>query len=47
MRNKCRLLLGIALYNGSEKYYSELFKKADVALYKAKADAEERFCFYV
>lgn len=44
---KLSISIGIALYNGSEKYYSELFKKADVALYKAKADAEERFCFYV
>lgn len=30
--------IGIAIYRGEEKNYSEVFKKADVALYKTKAD---------
>ena len=38
--------IGIASYRGLEKNYSELFKKADEALYKAKASAENRFCVY-
>ncbi|MBR5922307.1 MAG: diguanylate cyclase, partial [Clostridia bacterium] len=29
--------IGIALYHGEEKYYSELFKNADLALYEVKA----------
>ena len=38
--------VGISVYHGVEKNYSEIFKKADIALYQAKADAEKRFCFY-
>lgn len=38
--------IGIAIYNGIEKNYSELFKKADLALYKAKADSKKRFYIY-
>ena len=38
--------IGIALYNGNEKHYSELFKKADIALYNAKSSPNERFCVY-
>ena len=38
--------IGIALYKGDEKNYSELFKKADVALYKAKEDSNMRFFVY-
>jgi len=30
--------IGIAIYHGKENHYSEVFKKADVALYKAKAN---------
>ena len=38
--------IGIAIYNGLEKTYSELFKKADTALYRSKADSNNRYCFY-
>ena len=38
--------IGIAVYRGEEKRYSEIFKKADIALYRAKADAEKRYCIY-
>ena len=38
--------VGIAIYNGVEKNYSEIFKKADKALYTAKDDPDNRFfCF--
>ena len=43
---KISLSLGIAIYQGEEKNYSEIFKKADIALYKAKADSNKRFYFY-
>ena len=38
--------IGIAAYNGQENNYSEIFKKADTAMYKAKADPENRFYVY-
>ena len=38
--------IGIAAYNGHENDYSELFNKADIAMYKAKADPENRFYIY-
>lgn len=38
--------IGIAAYNGQENNYSELFKKADIAMYQAKADPENRFYIY-
>ena len=38
--------IGIAAYNGRENNYSEIFKKADIAMYKAKADPENRFYVY-
>ena len=38
--------IGIAVYKGVEKSYSEIFKKADIALYRAKADKENRYCIY-
>ena len=41
--SKVSTSVGIALYHGEEKEYSELFKKADVALYEAKADAVNRY----
>ena len=38
--------IGIAVYKGIEKNYSEIFKKADTALYKVKTDRMKHFCFY-
>ena len=38
--------VGCAVYTGSEKNYSELLKKADIALYRSKADPINRFCIY-
>ena len=38
--------VGIAVYCGIEMNYSELFKKADLALYQTKADAENRYRIY-
>ena len=38
--------IGIASYSGSEKNYSDILKKADIALYRSKADPENRFCIY-
>ena len=43
---KISISIGIAAYTGREKTYSELFKKADLALYKAKADPENRISIY-
>ena len=43
---KISLCIGMAIYNGKEKNYSELFKKADVALYQAKADSNINYCVY-
>ena len=43
---KISLSIGIAVYQGLEKNYSEIFKKADTALYAAKADPEKRFYIY-
>ena len=36
---------GIAIYRGVEKNYSEIFKKADMALYKSKSDRTVKYCF--
>ena len=38
--------VGVAAYHGVEGNYSEIFKRADWALYQAKADPEQRFCVY-
>ena len=43
---KVYISVGIAIYQGHETNYSEVFKKADTALYKAKADPENRFRIY-
>ena len=44
--DKISLSIGIALYHGEEKKYSELFKKADIALYESKADPDNRVYVY-
>ena len=38
--------IGAAVYQGKEKNYSELFKKADMALYKTKADRTIHYSVY-
>ncbi|MCR5566739.1 MAG: GGDEF domain-containing protein [Clostridiales bacterium] len=38
--------VGIVVRSGGEKNYSEIFRKADAAMYRAKADPEKRFCIY-
>ncbi|MCR5457616.1 MAG: diguanylate cyclase, partial [Clostridiales bacterium] len=38
--------MGIAIYRGEEKNYSEIFKKADIALYKTKSDRSVKYSFY-
>ena len=38
--------IGIAMYSGKEKNYSEIFKKADMAMYSAKANTTVRYSFY-
>ena len=43
---KLSISIGVALYKGREKHYSELFKKADIALYDAKASSTDRSCVY-
>lgn len=43
---KVSVSVGIALYRGQEKNYSELLKKADIALYQAKADPDVRYRVY-
>ncbi|MBQ3906334.1 MAG: GGDEF domain-containing protein [Lachnospiraceae bacterium] len=43
---KISLSIGIAIYHGNETNYSALFKKADIALYEAKADKENRYHLY-
>lgn len=43
---KISVSIGIAIYQGIESNYSELFKKADIAMYKSKADKNNRFSIY-
>ena len=38
--------IGVAIYHGEEKHYSDIFKKADVALYKTKEDRSVRYSIY-
>lgn len=44
--DKISVSIGIAAYNGVEKNYSDIFKKADVALYKTKADRTLKYEIY-
>ena len=43
---KIGVSIGVAIYKGQETNYSEIFKKADLALYKAKADKSKKFCVF-
>ena len=43
---KISVSIGIATCNGEEKNYSDIFRKADTAMYRSKADPEKRFCMY-
>ena len=44
--SKVSMSIGIAVYHGDEQNYSGIFKKADTALYAAKADPENRYRVY-
>jgi diguanylate cyclase (GGDEF)-like protein len=35
--------IGVAMYHGQEHHYSDLFKRADIALYKTKANRANKF----
>ena len=41
-----KITIGIAIYRGEESNYSEIFKKADTALYAAKAEGKNNFRIY-
>ena len=43
---KITVSVGIFMYKGLEKNYSEIVKKADKAMYMAKADPERKYCLY-
>ena len=43
---KFSVSIGIAVYHGKEKNYSEIFKKADTALYKTKANRKIHYSIY-
>ena len=43
---KFGISVGVAIYKGKEKNYSEIFKKADIALYKTKADRKIHYSIY-
>ncbi len=43
---KVGLSIGIAIYHGEEKNYSEIFKKADIALYQVKSDPDIQYKVY-
>lgn len=44
--DKVSVSVGVAVYTGAEKNYSEILKKADIALYQSKADPINRFFIY-
>ena len=43
---KVTVSIGIAIYQGQEKHYSDIFKKADVALYKTKDNRQIKYSIY-
>lgn len=43
---KISVSIGIAVCSGREKNYSEIFKNADTALYRSKADPIKRYCVF-
>ena len=43
---KFSISIGAATYEGQEKNYSELFKKADIALYQTKANRKIHYAIY-
>ena len=45
-RHRAGASIGIAMYRGDEKNYSELFKKADLALYDVKLKRVEHYKLY-
>lgn len=44
--DKVSISVGISIYKGQENNYSEILKKTDIALYKAKADKQKRYCVF-
>ena len=44
--NGLSVSIGVAIYNGEEKNYSEILHKADIALYRSKADPVNRYTIY-
>ena len=45
-KEKITISIGIAIYRGQEKHYSDIFKKADVALYKTKENRQIKYSIY-
>ena len=43
---KITVSIGVYIYKGLEKTYSEIVKKADKAMYMAKVDPDKSYCFY-
>ena len=46
INHQVNVTIGLAIYRGEEKYYSEIFKKADIALYNAKNEDKCDFIIY-
>lgn len=44
--DKITISQGVAIYHGEEKNYSEVFKKADIALYKTKDNRASKYNIY-
>ena len=45
-KDSLTISIGVAIYQGQEKHYSDIFKKADVALYKTKDDRSLKYSIY-